>query len=46
MRRIPAIFRDSWVPAAKIFYTLETLGELEHLHGHECSMRCIASAST
>lgn len=33
VRRVPAIFRDSWVPAAKIFYTLETLGELEHLHG-------------
>ena len=31
-RRIPAVFRQSWVPHARIFYTLETLGELERLH--------------
>ena len=32
LRRIPAIFRESWVPHARLFYTLETLGELERLH--------------
>jgi thiol:disulfide interchange protein DsbA len=32
-RRIPAVFRDSWVPLTKTFYTLESLGELERLHG-------------
>src|SRR5687768_10144645 len=31
-RRIPAIFRDSWVPHARLYYTLETLGELPRLH--------------
>jgi protein dithiol oxidoreductase (disulfide-forming) len=31
-RRVPAIFRQSWVPHARLFYTLETLGELERLH--------------
>ena len=32
MRRIPAILRDSWAPHARIYYTLETLGEVERLH--------------
>ena len=32
-KRIPAIFRESWIPGAKIFYTLETLGQLPRLHG-------------
>ena len=32
LRRIPAIFRDSWAPHARIFYTLEQLGEVERLH--------------
>lgn len=31
-RRIPTVRRDTWVPLAKTFYTLETLGELERLH--------------
>src|SRR5882672_1916155 len=32
VRRIPAILRDSWAPHARIFYTLELLGEVERLH--------------
>ncbi len=32
VRRIPAILRDSWAPHARIYYTLEALGEAEHLH--------------
>ena len=32
LRRIPAIFRESWVPHARLFYALEALGELERLH--------------
>ena len=32
MRRIPAILRDSWAPHARIYYTLEALGEVERLH--------------
>jgi thiol:disulfide interchange protein DsbA len=32
LRRIPALFRDSWVPHARLFYTLEALGELGRLH--------------
>lgn len=32
LRRIPAIFRESWVPHARLYYTLEALGELERLH--------------
>lgn len=31
-RRVPAIFRQSWVPGAQTFYTLETMGELDRLH--------------
>ena len=31
-RYVPAIFRNSWVPGAKTFYTLEILGEREKLH--------------
>jgi len=31
-RRIPTVRRESWVPLAKTFYTLEALGELERLH--------------
>lgn len=31
-RRIPAVFRDEWVPLTKTFYTLEALGELNRLH--------------
>lgn len=32
LRRIPAIFRESWVAHARLFYTLESLGEIERLH--------------
>lgn len=32
LRRIPAIFRESWVPHARLYYTLEALGELGRLH--------------
>ena len=32
LRRIPAAFRDSWLPHARIYYTLEALGETERLH--------------
>ncbi len=32
-RRMPAVFRDSWVPLTKAFYTLEALGLTEKLHG-------------
>lgn len=32
-RRMPGIFRDSWVPGAKAFYALEGLGKLEQAHG-------------
>ena len=32
LRRVPAILRESWAPHARIFYTLEQLGEVERLH--------------
>lgn len=32
-RRLPAIFRDSWAPFAKVFYTFEAMGLTERLHG-------------
>jgi len=32
LRRVPAILRDSWAPHARIYYTLEALGEVERLH--------------
>jgi thiol:disulfide interchange protein DsbA len=32
VRRIPAVMRENWIPHARIFYTLETLGEVERLH--------------
>ena len=32
LRRIPAIFRENWIPHARVFYTLERLGELSRLH--------------
>lgn len=33
VRRLPAIFRDSWIPLAKVYYAFETLGLIEKLHG-------------
>jgi thiol:disulfide interchange protein DsbA len=32
-RRLPGIFRDSWIPFAKVFYTFESMGLTEKLHG-------------
>lgn len=32
VRRIPAVLRESWAPHARIYYTLEALGEVERLH--------------
>jgi thiol:disulfide interchange protein DsbA len=32
LRRVPAIFRESWVGHARVFYVLESLGELPRLH--------------
>jgi thiol:disulfide interchange protein DsbA len=32
LRRIPAVFRESWVPYARVYYTLEALGEVNRLH--------------
>lgn len=32
LRRIPAILKDNWAPHARIYYTLELLGEIERLH--------------
>lgn len=32
VRRIPVILRDSWAPHARIYYTLEALGQVERLH--------------
>jgi thiol:disulfide interchange protein DsbA len=32
VRHVPAILKDTWAPHARIFYTLELLGELERLH--------------
>lgn len=32
LRRIPAIFWDTWAPHARIYYTLERLGEVGRLH--------------
>ena len=32
LRRIPAIFRESWVAHARLYYTLDSLGEVPRLH--------------
>jgi thiol:disulfide interchange protein DsbA len=32
VRRIPAVFRDSWIPHARLYYTLETLDAVDRLH--------------
>ena len=32
VRRIPTILKDNWAPHARIYYTLELLGEVERLH--------------
>jgi protein dithiol oxidoreductase (disulfide-forming) len=33
IRRVPAVFRDDWMPGAKLYYTLEQMGLLDGLHG-------------
>jgi thiol:disulfide interchange protein DsbA len=33
VRRVPAVFRSDWLPAAKLYYTLEQMGQSERLHG-------------
>ena len=32
MRRVPAFSSEAWEPYAKLYYTLETLGQVERLH--------------
>lgn len=32
LRRIPVVLKDTWAPHARIYYTLEALGEVERLH--------------
>ncbi len=32
VRRIPVVLRENWAPHARIYYTLEALGETERLH--------------
>ncbi len=32
LRRVPAILKDNWAPHARIYYTLELLGEAGRLH--------------
>lgn len=32
IRRVPAVFRDDWMPGAKIYYTLAQMGLLNRLH--------------
>lgn len=32
IRRVPAVFRDDWMPGAKIYYALEQMGQLARLH--------------
>ncbi len=32
LRHVPAVFRESWLSHAMLYYTLEALGEVERLH--------------
>lgn len=32
IRRVPAVFRPDWMPGAKLYYTLEQMGQLDRLH--------------
>lgn len=32
VRRVPAVFRDDWMPGAKLYYTLEQMDLLDSLH--------------
>lgn len=31
--RVPAVFNETWVPHARLYYSLEVLGETQRLHG-------------
>jgi thiol:disulfide interchange protein DsbA len=31
IRRVPAVFRDDWMPAAKIYYSLEQMGQVDQV---------------
>jgi protein dithiol oxidoreductase (disulfide-forming) len=31
-RRLPVVFRDTWAPVARAFYTLEAMGQLDKVH--------------
>ena len=31
-RRVPAVFQESWVPLAQLYYTLEAMGLVDKLH--------------
>jgi thiol:disulfide interchange protein DsbA len=33
LRRVPVIFRPQWEAPARLFYTLETMNEIDRLHG-------------
>lgn len=33
VRRLPAIFRDSWIPLAKAYFALDAMGLTDKLHG-------------
>ncbi|MCE2949725.1 MAG: thiol:disulfide interchange protein DsbA/DsbL [bacterium] len=32
LRRVPAVFRESWIPHTRLFYTLEAMGQVDRLH--------------
>ncbi len=32
VRRVPAVFRDDWMPGARLYYTMEQMGLLNRLH--------------
>lgn len=32
VRRVPAVLRENWAPHARVYFTLEALGEVERLH--------------
>lgn len=33
IRRMPAVFRDDWLPGAKLYHTLAQMGLVERMHG-------------
>jgi thiol:disulfide interchange protein DsbA len=37
-KRVPTLFRDSWVPLTRTFYALEAIGALEKMHDDVFSM--------